>query len=40
VETVGPQDYSFTAEEFLGRLDTSYGGESADAVRPHLTVVR
>ena len=27
VETVGPQDYTFTAEEFLGRLDESYGGE-------------
>jgi adenosine kinase len=40
VETVGPQDYTFTAEEFLGRLDKSYGGEAADAVRPHLTVVR
>jgi adenosine kinase len=40
VETVGPQDYSFTAEEFLGRLDASYGGEAAEAVRPHLSVVR
>ncbi|QIG45795.1 carbohydrate kinase family protein [Nocardioides anomalus] len=36
VETVGPQDYSFTTEEFLGRLSESYGGGSAEAVRPHL----
>ena len=36
VETVGPQDYTFTAEQFLGRLDHSYGGDAADAVRPHL----
>ena len=40
VETVGPQDYSFSAEEFLGRLDASYGGDAAAAVRPHLFVVR
>ena len=39
VETVGPQDYTFTAEEFLGRLDASYGGEAAESVRPHLRVV-
>jgi adenosine kinase len=38
VETVGPQDYKFTAAEFLGRLDESYGGDAADAVRAHLTV--
>jgi adenosine kinase len=37
VETVGPQDYTFTAEQFLGRLDHSYGGDAADAVRPHLS---
>jgi len=36
VETVGPQDYSFTAAHFLGRLEASYGAASADAVRPHL----
>lgn len=36
VETVGPQDYTFTAEQFLARLDHSYGGDAADAVRPHL----
>jgi adenosine kinase len=40
VETVGPQDYTFTTEEFLGRLDDSYGGDAAAAVRPHLSVVR
>jgi len=38
VETVGPQDYKFTAGEFLGRLDESYGGDAAEAVRPHLAV--
>jgi adenosine kinase len=38
VETVGPQDYTFTAAQFLARLDESYGGSAADAVRPHLTV--
>ncbi len=36
VETIGPQDYTFTADEFLGRLDKSYGGDAAEAVRPHL----
>jgi adenosine kinase len=40
VETVGPQDYSFTAEQFLGRLDESYGGDAASAVAPYLHVVR
>src|SRR4051794_10034993 len=38
VETVGPQDYKFTAAQFLGRLETSYGTDSAAAVSPHLTV--
>jgi adenosine kinase len=37
VETVGPQDYKFTAREFLGRLDESYGADTAEAVRPHLS---
>ena len=37
VETVGPQDYKFTAAQFLGRLEESYGGDAAEAVRPHLT---
>jgi adenosine kinase len=39
VETVGPQDYTFTAEEFLARLDASYGDEAAQSVRAHLRVV-
>ena len=34
VETVGPQDYTFTAEQFLGRLDTSYGGDAAEVGPP------
>ena len=37
VETVGPQDYAFTAEEFLARLDHSYGGDAASSVEPFLT---
>ena len=37
VETVGPQDYSFTAEQFLDRLERSYGAAAAAAVGPHLT---
>ena len=40
VETVGPQDYSFTAEEFLARVEESYGADSAAVVRPHLTSLR
>ena len=40
VETVGPQDYTFTAEQFLGRLDASYGGEAAEVVRPHLAALK
>jgi adenosine kinase len=37
VETVGPQDYTFTAEQFLARLDHSYGGDAAASVAPFLT---
>lgn len=37
VETVGPQDYTFTAEQFLARLDHSYGGDAAESVAPFLT---
>jgi adenosine kinase len=37
VETVGPQDYTFTAEQFLARLDHSYGGDAAASVEPFLT---
>jgi len=36
VETVGTQEYSFSAEQFLGRLEHSYGAEAAADVRPHL----
>lgn len=36
VETVGPQDYTFTVEQFLGRLETSYGGDAASAIAEHL----
>ena len=38
VETVGTQEYSFTADEFLGRLEASYGPEAAKDVEPHLTL--
>ena len=37
VETVGPQDYVFTAQQFLDRLDHSYGGDAAEAIRPFLS---
>ncbi len=40
VETVGTQEYSFTAEQFLGRLEESYGAEAAAVVRPHLSDLR
>ncbi|WP_205474793.1 carbohydrate kinase family protein [Nocardioides sp. SYSU D00038] len=40
VETVGTQEYSFTAEQFLARVEASYGAEAAGAVKPHLSVVR
>ncbi len=36
VETVGTQEYTFTHEQFLARLEESYGPESADAVAVHL----
>jgi adenosine kinase len=36
VETVGTQEYSFTAEQFVARLAHSYGDEAAAEVRPHL----
>ncbi|WP_139981368.1 carbohydrate kinase family protein [Nocardioides litoris] len=37
VETVGTQEYSFTASEFLGRLETSYGADAAAEVGRHLS---
>jgi adenosine kinase len=40
VETVGTQEYTFTAEQFLGRLEESYGPEAAKDVEPHLALVR
>jgi adenosine kinase len=40
VETVGPQDYDFTAEQFLARVHASYGAEAAEAVGPHLSELR
>jgi len=36
VETVGPQQYAFTPQEFLGRLGGAYGEAAAEGVRPHL----
>jgi adenosine kinase len=36
VETVGTQEYAFTAEEFVVRVGDSYGAEAAAEVRPHL----
>ena len=36
VETVGTQEYSFTNEEFIGRLRGAYGDEAADEVNKHL----
>ena len=36
VETVGTQEYSFTAEEFIARLRESYGEEAAEEIAPHL----
>jgi len=40
VETVGTQEYTFTREQFLGRLEESYGPEAAKDVEPHLSLVR
>jgi adenosine kinase len=36
VETVGPQEYAFTAAEFVGRVRASYGDAAADEVAQHL----
>ena len=36
VETVGTQEYTFTADDFARRLEESYGAEAASSVRPHL----
>jgi adenosine kinase len=37
VETVGTQEYTFTPESFLSRLEEAYGDASAAAVAPHLS---
>jgi adenosine kinase len=39
VETVGTQEYSFTAAEFLGRVGHSYGADAADDVAHHLKAI-
>jgi len=36
VETVGTQEYSFTHEEFVARVESAYGAEAAAVVKPHL----
>ena len=36
VETVGTQEYTFTAGEFLARVEDSYGASAAADVEPHL----
>jgi adenosine kinase len=36
VETVGTQEYSFTPEQFVARVEGSYGAEPAAEVRAHL----
>ncbi|WP_121252966.1 carbohydrate kinase family protein [Nocardioides ferulae] len=40
VETVGTQEYSFTAEQFRARVEHSYGAEAAADVAPHLATIR
>jgi adenosine kinase len=40
VETVGTQEYSFTAEQFVDRVEESYGAEAAADVAPHLAAAR
>lgn len=36
VETVGTQEYSFSSEQFVARLEASYGADAAADVAPHL----
>jgi len=36
VETVGPQEYSFTRDSFLARFEKAYGDDAAAEVAPHL----
>ena len=40
VETVGTQEYTFTAEQFLARVEESYGEDAAADIEPHLAGVR
>jgi adenosine kinase len=40
VETVGTQEYSFAAGEFLARVEESYGEQAAADVAPHLRGAR
>ena len=37
IETVGTQEYSFTAEEFTARLADSFGAEAGAEVAGYLT---
>ena len=37
VETVGPQDYSFTTDSFLVRFEKAFGAEARDDVAQHLS---
>jgi adenosine kinase len=39
LETVGPQEYQVRRDDFLKRLDESYGPDAAADVRPHLAHV-
>jgi adenosine kinase len=40
LETVGPQEYQLRRDDFLKRLDESYGPDAAADVRPHLPSIR
>jgi adenosine kinase len=39
VETVGTQEYTFTPQQFLARVEESYGEEAAADVSAHLTAI-
>ncbi len=36
VETVGTQEYAFSADGFLKRFEQAYGADATDELRPHL----
>ena len=40
LETVGPHEYQVRRDDFLKRLDESYGPDAAADVRPHLASIR